>query len=417
MIYGYYRKNLGSYTDRAIQQIYQWADEHELRIDIMLWEEHVTQKTAFENRLFVKDLLPRLKSGDVVIVSELSCLGRSAAELDKLLNHSIKQPIRIACVSIGMDINWGNLTPSDKSTLEKIAFAARLQKLLAHEITESALSAKKRQRKKLGGASEKWKQTYHSKSEEEKKEMGLKMGLRKNQRHLQSPNVLAFLNIFKKVFPHACNDEDAALWDWKQINTKGHNKYDIIYLMQEYKDQDKSGKLFAKWNLEDDTHYLQQRLTAAIQSLSKSLRYNQEHKATDNENDPNDITLVNLKNLFPNKRRKGIRIDKSKMNQIEEDTKKSQEILSAIFSDDSRSYEEVKPDSLSNSVMEIMKILLSRDEWTFEEVEYICKQRNLLLGTALELINDYSYSIIEDTVISVDGNKVHVVTDYKQYLI
>ena len=40
-----------------------------------------------------------------------------------------------------------------------------------------------------------------------------------------------------------------------------------------------------------------------------------------------------------------------------------------------------------------------------------------MIGFALEQINDYSYSKIEDAVIEDDGDTIYVMTEYKDKLI
>ena len=64
-----------------------------------------------------------------------------------------------------------------------------------------------------------------------------------------------------------------------------------------------------------------------------------------------------------------------------------------------------------------MITLLSKEQWGHIEVESLCKHHGLLMGPVLEQINEYSYSKVEDSVISEDDNNIYVVTEYKQYLI
>jgi hypothetical protein len=141
--------------------------------------------------------------------------------------------------------------------------------------TKQALAAKKARGEALGGASCKWRETYDSRTKEERKAINMKRGSTKNARHIESRDVVTFLKVLKKTFPNACENDNAALWDWAQINTKGDNKRNIISYMKDFKDMDESGKLFRKWDFSNDEKLLQKKLSAFIQHTRESLTYKQ----------------------------------------------------------------------------------------------------------------------------------------------
>lgn len=416
MIYAYCRKSLShNNEEKATQLIYKWAWEHHLQVDEFIWEDFVTQKTSFEKRKISTYILPKIKKGDLLIVSELSCLGRSAAELDILFNKIFKEkPIHIVCIPINLDIDFTNLSTIDELTLDKIAFAAKLQSHLAREVTASALSAKIKIGKKMGAASEKYKQTYNNKSNKEKREIGLKRGKAKNQHFLESKNVVTFIEILRIVFKDACIGEPNS-WDWKQINTKGENKIKLLTLMKE--SNGRNPTLFSTWDFsfELSSKYYQMKLASYIANLRRSiknyydiiLKYNENDKSKPQENNDEYLNHTPINKL-----------DISRLKKIEEDTQESQSLLSDIF-DETNTDENncsIEEGSFSN-VKGIMKTLLSKEEWDFTEVNSLCKQKGITIGFALEQINEYSFSKVEDSVIYQDGNKFHVITDYKQYLV
>ena len=43
----------------------------------------------------------------------------------------------------------------------------------------------------------------------------------------------------------------------------------------------------------------------------------------------------------------------------------------------------------------------------------ICKEKGLMLGSILEEINDYSYSVVDDAVLEDEGGTINVIMDYK----
>lgn len=108
-------------------------------------------------------------------------------------------------------------------------------------------------------------------------------------------------------------------------------------------------------------------------------------------------------------------LNKEHLASIETQTKQAQELLSDIFVDNE---ERIDLNSNSNNViLDIMKVLLSKNKWQRNEVELICQKHHLMLGYVLEQINDYSYNKIEDTVIEDNGDTIYVMTEYKDKLI
>lgn len=413
MIYAYYRKLSIQNTERALNQIYQWAEKNKMQIDEFMWEDSVKQKISFDKRNLAMFLLPKMKDGDLLIVSQLSCLGRSAAELDILFNKILKgKKIRIVCIPIGLDIDFANLTPSDKATLEKITYAAKLQAFLSHEVTKSALSAKREKGVKMGAASEKYKDNLKNKTEEERDAIHKKRGETKSRRYLDRKDIVIFIEILKKVFGKACYGEPFC-WNWDIINTKLDNRIKIFSLMKDYKDADST--LFQDWDFSDNmlSARLQCKLSNTISSIHRSIitLHAVESKVKKRGKDKQDNDKIFIK------QQKDSAIDKLKLRAIEKDTKKSQRMLSAIYEDSDINEDSNVSLSSTNAIKEIMISLLSKEQWSHNEVDSLCKRWGLLIGSVLEQINEYSYSKVEDSVISEDDDNIYVVTEYKQYLL
>ena len=108
-------------------------------------------------------------------------------------------------------------------------------------------------------------------------------------------------------------------------------------------------------------------------------------------------------------------LSNEQLEKVEEQTKQAQDLLSDIFEDDGDSIEST---ARENKVfLAILKILLSKELWKREEVESLCKEHHLMIGSVLEQINDFSYTKIEDAVIEDDGDTIYVMTEYKDKLI
>ena len=107
-------------------------------------------------------------------------------------------------------------------------------------------------------------------------------GATRNERFLARRDVVATLRVLHKVFPNATESENAAEWHWGDITTRGEHKDIILGLMRDYKEMDETGKLFVRWNFEEsDIVKLQVKLCAWLQTIRKSLAYNQ--KLNNNE--------------------------------------------------------------------------------------------------------------------------------------
>ena len=113
--------------------------------------------------------------------------------------------------------------------------------------------------------------------------------------------------------------------------------------------------------------------------------------------------------------RNGFTLSGEHLAEIEEQTKQAQDLLSDIFEDDGDSIESTAHEN--KVFLVILKILLSKELWKREEVESLCKEHHLMIGSVLEQINDFSYTKIEDAVIEDDGDTIYVMTEYKDKLI
>lgn len=257
-------------TEQQERTAYEWLKCHQMKVDEIVSDEGVSGGVSFKDRNLGKILLPKMCAGDTLIVSEVSRLGRSMYDLSKLIHTELKpRKIRLICVSMGIDLRCDKMTAIDELILNNFSFAAQLEKQLISERTLSALQVKKSQGVKLGGAASKWQKAYRTKSKEQRKEENMKRGTAKNQRHLESRDVKAFIRILKSTFPTATTGDNMLGWDWSSITTKDGIRQSILATMQDYRDIDPT--LFVKWNFEDEDRKLQVKLASYIGSLKKSV--------------------------------------------------------------------------------------------------------------------------------------------------
>lgn len=110
-----------------------------------------------------------------------------------------------------------------------------------------------------------------------------------------------------------------------------------------------------------------------------------------------------------------VTIDNEALAELEKQTQESQSILSDIFKEETDVAASVTPQI--DNVKSLLATLLTKEIWEKSEVEKICDEKGIKYNVALEQINDYAYSIMEDGVVEEDGNKVYVTTDYKKNLL
>jgi len=251
--------------------VYEWLNNHNMTVGEIISDEGVSGGVSYKDRNLGKILLPKLVEGDMLIVSEISRLGRSMFDLSKLIHTELKpRKVRLVVCNMGIDLNCAKMTAIDELILNNFSFAAQLEKQLISERTRSALEVKRKQGVKLGAASEKYRQNYDNLSPIERRHRQMKHGTLKRERHHQKPDFIAFKKILKKVFPEYTKSEDVKDWMWGYINMKKENREKVFELMKDFKDLDSTGRLFKKFDFENDMDYCEARIHPYLQSFRKS---------------------------------------------------------------------------------------------------------------------------------------------------
>lgn len=111
-----------------------------------------------------------------------------------------------------------------------------------------------------------------------------------------------------------------------------------------------------------------------------------------------------------------VTLDEVKVNEYRQQTIESQLILSDIF--DEEPNEEINISNDNNiTTKEMLSLLFTKEQWNKNELVTICKSKGLMLGSILEEINDYSYSVVDDVVLEDEGDTISVIMDYKAELL
>lgn len=130
----------------------EWLSRNGLKTDIVITEEGISGGVTYKKRKLGTDVLPLLEAGDMLIVAEISRLGRSMSDLNKLINDELKpRKIRLVVVQMGLDLNCANLKAMDEMILFAFSFASQLEKELIQERTKSALEVRRQKIELEGG--------------------------------------------------------------------------------------------------------------------------------------------------------------------------------------------------------------------------------------------------------------------------
>jgi DNA invertase Pin-like site-specific DNA recombinase len=128
-------------------EILTFANKEKMTVEDFIAIEISSRRTMKERR--IEELLERLDSGDTLIVSELSRLGRSLGEIIQIVDSLIKKQIRFIAIKQGMLINGRNEIQT-KVMITMFGLFAEIERDLLSERTKMGLANAKAKGKKLG---------------------------------------------------------------------------------------------------------------------------------------------------------------------------------------------------------------------------------------------------------------------------
>jgi DNA invertase Pin-like site-specific DNA recombinase len=127
-------------------EIFEFAKKNKLAVDDFIEMTISSRKTSKERR--IDEMLSILNDADTLIVTELSRLGRSTAEVIGLVNELIKKQVRIIAIKQNLDMKQHDMTSKVMITL--FSLFAELERDLISLRTKEALANKKAQGIQLG---------------------------------------------------------------------------------------------------------------------------------------------------------------------------------------------------------------------------------------------------------------------------
>jgi DNA invertase Pin-like site-specific DNA recombinase len=127
-------------------EILEYARKNDLKVDAFVEITISSRKTTKQRR--IEEVLQTLTDSDTLIVTELSRLGRSTAEIIALINELVARSIRLIVLKQNLDINQHDM--NSKIIITLFSLFAELERDLISLRTKEALAAKKLQGVKLG---------------------------------------------------------------------------------------------------------------------------------------------------------------------------------------------------------------------------------------------------------------------------
>lgn len=130
----------------------EWLQAHGLVATHEIAEEGVSGKVSYKKRNLGKQVLPLLGEGDILIVSEISRIGRSMSDINKFINDELKpRRVRLVVVQMGIDLNCEKMKAIDEMLLFAFSFGAQLERELIQERTLSAIAVRRKKIAEEGG--------------------------------------------------------------------------------------------------------------------------------------------------------------------------------------------------------------------------------------------------------------------------
>lgn len=127
-------------------ELLEFARKKSMTIDEFMEITISSRKTPKQRR--VDELVEKLHSKDTLIVTELSRLGRSTAEVISLVNALVQNSIRVIVIKQNLDIHAQDM--NSKIILTLFSLFSELERDLISLRTKEALASKKRAGKILG---------------------------------------------------------------------------------------------------------------------------------------------------------------------------------------------------------------------------------------------------------------------------
>lgn len=157
MIYAYIRYS----TDRQDEQqqiniIHNYLSKNNMKVDSYVYDKGVSGGKSYKDRNLFR-LVQNMKEGDTLIASEISRIGRSMSDLNRLVSDELKpRKSKLIIVSMNLELDCYNMKAIDEMILFSFSFSAQVEREMIKSRVSSALEARKKEGKEIGGTNNLW---------------------------------------------------------------------------------------------------------------------------------------------------------------------------------------------------------------------------------------------------------------------
>ena len=173
-IWGYIRVSTDKQnTQNQKMAILEYSNRQKITIENWIEIKASTRRTPAERK--IDELMANLRSGDTLIVAELSRIGRSVGQIAILVDQLIKKKIKILFLKEDLKLS-GKHTLQQKVTMTLFSLFAEIERDLISERTKEGLSRARAEGKLLGRPKGPGKSKLDGKEAEIKRYLKLKVG-------------------------------------------------------------------------------------------------------------------------------------------------------------------------------------------------------------------------------------------------
>ena len=130
----------------------EWLKANRLKATKTVTDEGISGGVSYRARRLGTDLLPMMSCGDILLVSELSRLGRSMSDISMFVNNELcPRGVRLVAPKSGYDVDTAAMNAQSQLMLQLLTFAAQMEKELIQARTQSAMDVRKNAIKEKGG--------------------------------------------------------------------------------------------------------------------------------------------------------------------------------------------------------------------------------------------------------------------------
>ncbi len=148
MIIGYIRvSTIAQDLSNQKKVILEYCNHHKMIVDDFVDVQSSSRKSKKDRK--INDLLDKTQEKDVLVVTELSRLGRSVSEVLDIVNTLVEKKVRLICIKESIDIEK-NQSIQSKIMVTMVSLFADLERDLISKRTKEALALKKAMGVKLG---------------------------------------------------------------------------------------------------------------------------------------------------------------------------------------------------------------------------------------------------------------------------